>query len=228
MRLVLLHALPFGGRMWEAQQQLLPGRTIAPTMYDMGDTLEAWAAGVLELVGEEPMIVVGCSVGGSVAIEVARAAPQQVLGMVLVGAKAGVRPERAVRDAGVEMLEQRGMQAAWSIYWEPLLGPNTTATTREAARTMARDQSVADVVRGVRAFHDRRDNTAFMNAWDGPLVVISGEHDSAPLSAVTEALGTGRGRQFHRVADCGHYVNLEQPDRFAALVGDAIARFAPT
>lgn len=38
-------------------------------------------------------------------------------------------------------------------------GPNTDRTVVEAARDIAIDQNVADVVQGVRALDDRRDHT---------------------------------------------------------------------
>ncbi|HEV7758841.1 MAG TPA: alpha/beta fold hydrolase, partial [Acidimicrobiales bacterium] len=101
MRVVLLHALPFDGRMWRAERDLLGSEALAPSLYRFGARLEDWAQGVLDLVGGEPLVVVGCSVGGSCALEIARAPPDQVAGIVLVGAKAGVRPDPALRDRAV-------------------------------------------------------------------------------------------------------------------------------
>ena len=95
MRLVLLHALPLDGTMWTGATEFPVDATIAPTLYPLGASLEEWAAGVLDLAGPDPFVVVGNSVGGSCAIEVARLAPERVAAMVLVGAKAGVRPEPA-------------------------------------------------------------------------------------------------------------------------------------
>ena len=45
--LLFLHALPFDGSMWAGQMDLLPGASIAPTLYGLGDTVEEWAAAVL-------------------------------------------------------------------------------------------------------------------------------------------------------------------------------------
>lgn len=222
MRLVLLHALPFDGRMWHAERDLLPGRALAPTLYGFGATVEDWARGVLALAGDEALVVVGCSAGGSCALEIARAAPDQVLGIVLVGAKAGVRPDPALRDQAVRLLTERGMEAAWEIYWRPLFGRDTPADTLAEARRMALEQDPNDVIRGVRAFHDRRDLTDVALAWRKPLVVISGDQDRAPSPAAAARAAAGPGRQFHLVEDCGHYVNLERPAELRARVASAI------
>jgi pimeloyl-[acyl-carrier protein] methyl ester esterase len=215
-RLVLLHALPFDGRMWQAERDLAPGGTaIVPTLYRFGESLEEWARGFLDLVGDEPLVVVGCSVGGSVALEIARAAPDQVQGIVLVGAKAGVRPDPAFRDDAVRLLTRHGLEAGWDAYWRPLFSRNAPKQVVASAREIALEQDVADIVRGVRAFHDRRDLTDFAQAWRGPIVIISGDQDRTPSPASAAATPN---RAFHLVEDCGHYVSLERAAEFWALV----------
>jgi hypothetical protein len=54
MQIVFLHALPFDGRMWSAERDLLDGRVLAPRLYELGDSVEAWAAAVLQVAGPEP------------------------------------------------------------------------------------------------------------------------------------------------------------------------------
>ena len=77
--------------MWAGQQQVLPGSTYAPTLYPLGDNIEAWAAAVLKLAKGDRLIAVGCSVGGSCALELAVAAPDRIAALVLIGTKAGHR-----------------------------------------------------------------------------------------------------------------------------------------
>jgi pimeloyl-ACP methyl ester carboxylesterase len=226
VRLVLLHALPFDERMWRAERDLVGGATVAPSLYRFGATLEEWAQGVLGLVGDDPLVVVGCSIGGSCALEVAHAAPDQVLGVVLVGAKAGVRPDPALRDEAVRLLTDHGMEAAWPAYWRPLFGRSTSADVVADARQMAPDQDVQDVINGVRAFHDRRDLTDFALSWPRPLVVISGGEDRTPLPSTAAQIAAAPNRAFHVIDNCGHYVNLERPAAFRKLLADAIHQFA--
>ena len=177
---------------------------------------------MLAAVVDEPLIVVGCSAGGSCALEVARAAPEQVAGLVLVGAKAGVRPDPALRDEAVALLSRHGMEAGWRTYWRPLFGPDTPAAVLAEARSMALGQDVEDVIGGVRAFHDRRDLTDVARAWPKPLVVISGALDRTPAPSTAAQVAGGPNRQFHLVRNSGHYVNLERPHEFRDLVARAI------
>jgi pimeloyl-ACP methyl ester carboxylesterase len=225
VRVVLLHALPFDGRMWRAERDLLGSEALAPSLYRFGARLEDWAQGVLDLVGGEPLVVVGCSVGGSCALEIARAAPDQVAGIVLVGAKAGVRPDPALRDRAVRLLAEHGLEAAWRAFWRPLFGRGTPADVLAEAHRLALDQDVDDVIRGVRAFHDRRDLTAFARAWPKPLVVVSGDQDRTPppVTAAQIATTTAPRRRFHLVPDCGHYVPLENPTALHTLLAPTLA-----
>lgn len=103
MRLVLLHALPFDERMWEFGGPM-PADAFAPRLYDLGPSIEDWAAAVVAECHDDELFVVGCSVGGSCALEVARAAPDQVRAVMLVGAKADVRPDPIACSEAVELL----------------------------------------------------------------------------------------------------------------------------
>ena len=74
LRLVFLHGFPLNGRMWREQMQTAPGATVAPDLYAMGDSMEGWAQGVLATQPDGPLILVGSSMGGSCALEMARLA----------------------------------------------------------------------------------------------------------------------------------------------------------
>ncbi len=152
MKLVFLHALPFDGSMWNDSTDVLATKTVAPNLFDLGESIEGWASAVLDLVGPEELIVVGCSVGGACALEVALAAPEQVAGIVLVGAKAEVNPDPVLRDEAIRMLETQGMAAAWRKYWLPLFAASTSTSIKDSARSWAMEQDVSSVVNGVRAF----------------------------------------------------------------------------
>ena len=117
LTVIFLHALPFDGRMWSNVMNRLSGRTLAPTLYPLGNSVEEWAGRVLELAGSGPLVVVGNSVGGTCALEVARAAPEQVQAIVLAGAKAGVRPDPHFRDEALRVVTRQGIEPSWQRYW---------------------------------------------------------------------------------------------------------------
>jgi pimeloyl-ACP methyl ester carboxylesterase len=110
---VLLHVLPLDSRMWRSESWI-PFDFMAPNLYALGDSIEEWAASILSTVGPADVVAVGCSVGGYCALELARQAPDQVRGIILVGTKPEVRPEPAKRDAAVRILETQGVATALS------------------------------------------------------------------------------------------------------------------
>ena len=221
--LLLLHALPFDGAMWSEQMGLLPGATCAPALYSLGDDIGDWARGALAMASGQRLIVVGCSVGGSCAIEVAAAAPGRVAALVLIGTKAAHRPEPALRARALETLRDDGMEAAWPAFWKPLLSPRANPRTLARARQLAVGLRPSDVARGVSAFHGRPDRDGFLASFQRPVHVVTGVDDMTPglRTSAAQASAAPEGH-LHIIAECGHYVPLEQPGRLNALLSTII------
>jgi hypothetical protein len=72
------------------------------------------------------------------------------------------------------VLQSEGIGAAWARYWAPLFGASADPATVAAARRLALEQNVDDLITGVRAFHERRDHSEFVKGWGEPLLVVSG------------------------------------------------------
>lgn len=213
---VFLHALPFGAAMWHP---LVGSRAdvVCPNLYDFGDSIGAWADAILDLVPGGALTLVGNSVGGSCAIEIAVRAPERVARLVLVGTKAGHRPEPEFRDEAVRLLLEEGLAAAWAKYWRPLFAPATAPEIVDSARRMALEEDVDAVVRGVRAFHSRPDRATWITQFDRPVAVINGEHDRPSRGrALAGSVPCGT---FHLIPAVGHYVPLEAPALLSQIIG---------
>ena len=221
MKLVLLHPLPLDSSMWPTEVMGLVTDCIAPDLYPLGSDIRGWARAVLDLAGDGPIIVVGNSVGGSCAIEVALLAPDKVRALVLSGTKAGHNPDPQLRDEVLRVLGDEGIHAAWARYWRPLFGPDTDATVLERAKRAAVRQGEHAVANGVRAFHSRPSRDDFLDRWSGPVWVVSGNYDIAPLKARASAQRLPGGR-YREVRGAGHYVPIEAPSQFARIVAEAL------
>jgi pimeloyl-[acyl-carrier protein] methyl ester esterase len=221
VKLVLLHPLPLDATIWSDHVTGLAEECISPNLYVLGDDIRGWARAVLDLAGDGPMTLVGNSVGGSCAIEMALLAPDKVSALVLSGAKAGHDPDPALRDEALQLLDDEGVEAAWQRYWRPLFGPGTGDAIVGFAHGVAVAQGSAALANGVRAFHGRPDRDAFLDSWQGPVWVISGEHDLRPDRARSSADRLYHGH-FREVPGVGHYVPIEAPQAFARIVAEAI------
>ncbi|WP_445682803.1 alpha/beta fold hydrolase [Radicibacter daui] len=212
LAILFLHALPLDGSMWDAFGGILPGATYAPTLYGYGASLEEWAKAALEPVKQQKLIVVGCSVGGSCAIEVASLAPERVAALVLIGTKAAHRHDPNLRDSALALLAQGDVVPAWRRYWAPLFSQETAAPVIAAASAVALRQGRQALCNGILAFHSRLDRSDIVRRLAAPIVVISGEDDTAPGPRHSAQLANSAQKgTFLPVPRCGHYVPLEQP-----------------
>jgi pimeloyl-ACP methyl ester carboxylesterase len=222
LALLFLHALPLNGTMWSAQADLLPEATYAPTLYGQGENLTDWAAAALEPVRERRIVVVGNSVGGSCALEVARMAPHRVAALVLIGTNARHRPNPELHARALRILAEGGVAAAWEAFWHPLFSDGNGAA-RSAGRELALGHSAEDIARGVTVFHTRPDLEATLAAFEGPVVFVTGAEDVAPgpESSARQA-GLARDGRLLVIEGCGHYVPIERPEELNAILREVV------
>jgi len=221
MLLVLLNALPFDARMWDGLRPRFAD-AYSPTLYGLGSSVREWADAILEECGGRQLLVVGTSVGACCALEIARAAPEQVRGVIMVSAKASVRRDPRARDDAIQVLHQEGIAVAWDRYWAPLFGGDTEPEVVAAARLLALEQDVDDLITGVRAFYDRRDHSEFLATWRGRLLVVSGAEDRTPTPVVAATSVVSAEAEQMIVENAGHYVPLEQPEALCRAVEDQL------
>ena len=147
--LVLLHAFPLDERMWEP---LGRDDAVAPRLYGPGETMDEWAAGVLEQV-DGPFLACGASMGGYCALAIARRAPERLTGLVLAGARVDAdSPERrAGRADTIELIRSRGPSGLWDDML-PKVFHAAPPEAVELARDIALDQPPHDLVRAVERF----------------------------------------------------------------------------
>ena len=213
--------------MWANQMGLLPDATHAPTLYPFGHHIEAWAAKALALTKGNRLIVVGSSVGGSCALEVAALAPDRVTALVLIGTKANRRPDPDFLASALKAIREKGMAAAWHEIWEPLFSDRTPPRAVSDAKHMALLQSAEDVSRGVAVFHTRPSREEVLSTFPGPVIVVTGSDDIAPGLKISEKQARmAQKGSLHVIPECGHYASLERPEAINAILRDVIAAHA--
>lgn len=185
MRVLLLHAFPLDASMWEAQRPVLGAHEVtAPLIYGRGNTMDAWAASLLEELEGPFDLVVGASMGGGCALALERRSPGLARAIVLAGAHAGPdaperRPEREQRIAE--------LRAA---------GDLDKVAVVEALRDRPDDRGV------VRAFTGPL------------LVVVGDADPTIPVETARELAESAPDGRLEVIEGAGHLVSLEQPEAF--------------
>ncbi len=232
---VLLHAFPLDGRMFEPQAEALAARLIVPDLPGFGRSPRAPAQpdmryyaegvrGLLDRLELERVVLGGVSMGGYVVFECMRLFPQRVSGLIL----ANTRPEpdsEEIRENRKEMarrIAEEGVGVLVELQMGRLLAPDTLendARVVEKVRTMILESNPNGVVAALGAMRERPDSTPLLERIEVPTLVIGGEEDgiSSPevMGAMAEKIPTSRHVTLPRA---GHLANLEAPDGFNAVL----------
>lgn len=182
-----------------------------------------WFARDLDL--QRPVNVIGSSLGGWVAAEIATVAPQFFNKLVLVGAM-GIKPEKGeifdyFLDSGLAGLRRafhRPDQSAefmryWDREWTPeeadLVEQHREMTCRIAWKPYMHSLTLRHLLPGVRM----------------PTLVVWGANDAiTPINSGEIYARAIPGAQLATIADCGHMPEMEKPVDFVELVRDFLQR----
>ena len=218
MPILFLHGFPFDPRMWGE----LPAGAAAPLLYELGDTIDAWADAILERY-DGPLTLVGASMGGYVAYEIARRAPERVHGLLTEGSRGQADPPgaRRRRDESIEVVRSEGLEALWELRRPVTFAADADPAVLEQARGWALDRHPEEVIRALVALRDRRDTTDVLKGLDPPPWIVLGEHDA--IARPADFTGIVAEESIRLVPGSGHLPNLERPQAWDALLQEFLA-----
>lgn len=184
---------------------------------DMAATLLARHAG--------PLVIGGASMGGMVAMEAARQAPQRVQALALLGTNA--RPEtedmRALRTAAIELFaagrtrEVIEANVGFALHADHAADP----VLRQAYLDLVLSAPDAVFIHQNRAVMARPDARPLLDGFAGPVLVLCGDSDQlTPPECSHEIAQRARQAELHLIARCGHMLTLEQPAEVSAQLVD--------
>jgi pimeloyl-ACP methyl ester carboxylesterase len=187
------------------------------------DTVEGMAGSVLEEAPER-FALAGLSLGGIVAFEILRRAPERVERLALLDTNA--RPPRPDQleawQRFREMTESGRFAEVNERHIMPtLLHPDHQQDTglTEAIRRMADNVGEEGFLRQLSAQETRPDSRASLREIRCPTLVAVGREDAlCPVELHEEIASAVPGAALVVVEDCGHLSSLEQPQAVTALL----------
>ena len=174
---------------------------------------------------DAPAAVVGCSFGGSVALELALARPELVERLVLVGssirgwewseaAEAGFAAEEALLEAG----DLAGAAKQQAELW---LGPEATPQVRELTEAMTLRSYELQLPLDDQVVGSWPEPKAVerLGAIAAPTLVVVGAEDVEDIRRAADRLAAEiPGARLETVAGAGHLPSLERPDELNRLL----------
>ncbi len=207
--LMLLPAMGCDGQLW-AHQIMDLADLAHPEFGDLSqdDSLPAMAARVL--ADAPPRIAVaGVSLGGYVAMEMVRQAPERIERIALFGTRASM-------DVRARTVGEQGMLAT-----APHADPTLSRVISGPAQAMAERVGTGVFERQRRALLERPDIGAAIAAIHVPTLVAVGDRDR--ICTVEDARALARRiphAEFRILRNCGHLSPLERPGEVTMLLND--------
>ncbi len=238
---ILLHAFPVDRRLWEDVATQLPEQGIDPIVPDLrgfgsnGDelptqpSLDVLADDVVALIeetGQGSAVIAGVSMGGYVAMNIARRYPNLVAGLILVDTKAGQDPPagREGRLAFADRIEAEG--SGWvADAMVPNLISDATIAKASGVELRVREQ-IADCPPATiawiqRAMANRPDSFDVLDEFEGPVLLIVGSEDllAPPAEAVAMAEAAHQATLIE-IPDVGHLTPIESPKAVSISIAE--------
>jgi protocatechuate 4,5-dioxygenase alpha subunit len=170
------------------------------------------------------LILAGHSMGGRVAMEMARMAPGRIAGMALLNT--GLHPRRegeeAKRQAMIDLAHGQGM-AALAAAWLPGMmnaeaAPDSALMADLTAMVCRMTPDLHE--RQLRALLSRPDAAATL-AYRGPMLLIVGRQDQwSPIAQHQDIARLCPQARLEIVENAGHFAPVEQPATVASMLAD--------
>jgi 3-oxoadipate enol-lactonase len=223
---------PFAEAGWTVIRADLPGFGETPPP---GRPVTLWATlrDLLDHLGVERAVVVGASLGGRAAVDLALAAPDRVQALVLVGSGLAGHPfqEPALFDLWDQSegaIERGDHQEATRVEidtWVVGLGRDRSAVDPEVRRRV-RDMLLVAYEHGEAELEEPDPPAAGrLGEVAAPALVVVGEHDRPDIHAMADALAAGiPGAERALLGGTAHLPNMERPEEFNRVVLDFLAK----
>jgi pimeloyl-ACP methyl ester carboxylesterase len=223
-RLVLLPGLACDERLWEAQLPALPS-TFDVRVSDAHmrhERIETMAEAMLrEHAG--PLVLCGASMGGMVAMEAARQAPERIEGLALLGTNPRAEtPEMyELRASAIELFE-RGeardvIEFNAGFAFHPTQAGDAALVRRYVELVL--DAGAQQLIRQNRALMQRPDQRPHLGSLRCPVLVICGDSDRlTPPECSRELAELMPQAELVWIEACGHMLTMEKPVEVNAVL----------
>jgi pimeloyl-ACP methyl ester carboxylesterase len=231
--LILLHGFTEDHRIWQGvlphlgnQFKLvlpdLPGSGASAfhphmTIDEMAEVVVHW----LDIAAIQEATVIGHSMGGYVALSMARQYPQRVTALCLCASHpyADNDEKRNQRNRTISLINEKGSSHFLTAFLPSLFAPqNLPSQTAaiEALRALNAEFLPGAHQMQLAAMRERSDHSTWLASWDKPFGLLLGADDPLiPVALQFEMATLAPQTYFRRIAGAGHMLSYENPSATA-------------
>jgi pimeloyl-ACP methyl ester carboxylesterase len=234
--IIFFHPFPFDGRIWEPVGQLLQdkARIIIPDLPGFGASndmnlaemsVDLYASTVLEVLntlGVDTFIPIGCSLGSYVVMSLMAHTPERLLGAGICNgrSRADTEEEKAKRKILAEKVLASGVE-----YLLDKVVPKTISAATEADKAIliqyVQEQFSDGVEAGLYALAGRPDRTTIMASFEKPILSVVGQLDQVINREEQDSMRALMKRPtLCDIKDAGHLSPFEKPVVVAKAIFD--------
>lgn len=232
---LFVHAFPLNSNMWQPQVEDVardyqtvvfdvpgfgdsPPAQDSPTMHSYAETVAA----VLDAARiDQPVTLVGLSMGGYILFEFFRRFPERVRGLVLADTRAQADTEEARQNRlqTAEQVLQEGPRVLAESMVPKLLASDADEVLRFRVREMIFAATPEGIAGALRAMAARPDSRPTLETINVPVLVVVGSEDSLTPPEDAEAMADAiAGARLEVIEGAGHLSNLERRQAFTAAL----------
>jgi 3-oxoadipate enol-lactonase len=224
---ILLHAGIADSRMYRQQvETLAPARAFDLPGFGQGPPepeVVDYRAFVRDRLPDEPATLLGTSLGGRIALELALESPERVAALVLVGAGLdGHEWSEEVRAFGVEedaALERGDLDAAVDANLKLWLADGVEPEVRALVADMQCNAFEQQVGNDIEVVPLDPPASLRLGKVGVPTLVVTGDEDVHDIHEIADKLAAEiPGAERAHIAGSGHLPSLERPDEFDRVV----------
>lgn len=188
--------------------------TESPSLTDLAKDVLS----LMDNFGIEKFVVGGCSLGGYVAMELMRIAPNRLAASILIDTKASSDDESQIQNrlrVAIQVEEARTTEAFCRAMLPNVLGKTTAALHPdkvEFTKSLMSDSRVNGVANLQRAMSQREDQHQTIFKFVGPILSIRGNEDTVASGEDHAKIVVAAKDAIHvEINECGHLAPIEKP-----------------
>ncbi len=193
----------------------------SPHFWDF-DSITAMAQHVLDSAPPR-FSLAGFSMGGRVALQIMRIAPERVERLCLFDTSASPEPEGGAdkRKVLVELAYKKGMAPLSAFWLPPMLAParRDDLAFQKPIRDMLLRNTPEQHEKQIKALVERPDSRDLLGNIKCPVMIICGAQDEWSTPAQHKEMADAiPGSELVIIENAGHFVSVEQPEEFTQLM----------